>query len=563
MKFLVSQLLYFWQDRHSRINVLALSRFLLLLGGLITLYSVLFHFIMAYEGREESWITGFYWTLTVMSTLGFGDITFVSDLGRLFTTVVLLSGILLLLVLLPFSFIEFFYAPWIKAQAAARAPTELPATTQGHVIITQLDAVTEELIEKLQQYRYTYVLVVPELDGALRLHDLGYHVLRGDLDSPHTYERLRTDQASRVVTTANDRLSTKIAFTVRSVSATVPIVATANAGASVDILTLAGCNYVLQLGELLGQASVRRIFGGDGTAHVIGQFKELLIAEATARDTPLVGQTLAESRLRSEAGVSVLGVWERGKFTYARPATRIEGGTVLVLAGSAAQLARYNDRFRVAQPPPSAPVLIIGGGRVGRAAGRALLERGLDYRIIELLPERVRDPQRYVVGDAADLEVLEAAGIRTTACVLVTTHDDDTNIYLTIYCRRLRPDVQIISRSRLERNVDTLHRAGADFVLSYAAIGSSTILNYLNRSNILMLAEGLDVFEAPTPPALVGKTIAETDMRRETGCTIVALEADGQTIVNPNPQTPLTAGSRLIMIGTEEAEEQFLKRLYS
>jgi len=561
MKFLVSQLLYFWQDRHSRVNALALSRFLALLVGLITLYSVLFHFLMAYEGRQESWVTGFYWTLTVMSTLGFGDITFVSDLGRIFSSIVLLSGILLLLILLPFSFIEFFYAPWIKAHEAARAPTELPATTRGHVIITHLDAVTEELIEKLQQYRYDYVLVVPELEEALRLHDLGYRVVRGDLDSPQTYQRIHADQASLLVTTANDRLSTNIAFTVRSVSVTVPIVATASAAAAVDILELAGCNHVLQLGEMMGQACVRRVFGGDHTAHVIGEFKQLQIAEATVRGTSLVGQTVAAASLRSKAGVSVLGVWERGQFAYARPETHIEAGTVLVLAGTAAQIARYNERFRPEQTP-DAPVLIIGGGRVGRAAGRALLERSLDYRIVELLPERVRDATHYVVGDAASLEVLEAAGIRTASCVLVTTHDDDTNIYLTLYCRRLRPDVQIISRAQLERNVDTLHRAGADFVLSYAAIGSSTILNYLNRSRMLLLAEGLEVFEAETPPAMVNKTIAQTNLRGEIGCTIVALEQDGETVVNPDPQTQLKAGSRLIVIGSEEAEERFLKRLY-
>jgi voltage-gated potassium channel len=562
VKFLVSQLLYFWQDRHSRINIYALSRFLALIAGLIVLYSVLFHFIMAYEGRQESWVTGFYWTLTVMSTLGFGDITFVSDLGRIFSTIVLLSGIFLLLILLPFTFIELFYAPWIKAHEAARAPTELPATTQGHVIVTQIDAVTEALIEKLQQYHYEYVLLVPELDEALRLHDLGYRVVRGDVDSPQTYRRLRAEHASMVVTTANDRLSTNIAFTVRAVSETVPIVATANAAAAVDILQLAGCNHVLQLGEMLGQAVVRRIFGGDTMAHVVGQFKELLIAEAPMSGTDLVGKTLAESKLRTEVGVSVLGVWERGEFECSHPDTPIEAGTVLVLAGSADQLARYNERFRQAQPP-STPVLIIGGGRVGRAASRALLERGLDYRIVELLPERVRDPARSIVGDAADLEVLEAAGIRTTACVLVTTHDDDTNIYLTIYCRRLRPDVQIISRARTERNVDTLHRAGADFVLSYANMGSRTIMNYLNRSSILMLAEGLDVFQVPTPPALVGKTIAEADLRHKTGCTIVALEEDGATIVNPNPRTILNAASQMILIGSDEAEERFLRLIYS
>jgi hypothetical protein len=59
--------------------------------------------LMLYEGRQYSWVTGFYWTLTTMSTLGFGDITFHSDAGRLFSVVVLLSGIVFLLVMLPFT----------------------------------------------------------------------------------------------------------------------------------------------------------------------------------------------------------------------------------------------------------------------------------------------------------------------------------------------------------------------------------------------------------------------------------------------------------------------------
>jgi hypothetical protein len=65
---------------------------------------------MESEGKEYSWITGFYWTLTVMTTLGFGDITFTTDLGKIFSIVVLLSGVIFLLVLLPFTFIQFFFA---------------------------------------------------------------------------------------------------------------------------------------------------------------------------------------------------------------------------------------------------------------------------------------------------------------------------------------------------------------------------------------------------------------------------------------------------------------------
>ena len=60
---------------------------------LVSFYAVVFHVIMVrIEAQQHSWITGFYWTLVVMTTLGFGDITFTSDPGRLFSIVVLLSG---------------------------------------------------------------------------------------------------------------------------------------------------------------------------------------------------------------------------------------------------------------------------------------------------------------------------------------------------------------------------------------------------------------------------------------------------------------------------------------
>src|SRR5690606_30530144 len=90
MKSFPTHLYYFLRNRPARRNVINLMRFFGILAGLVTLYSVLFHYIMAFEGRSYSWITGFYWTLTVMSTLGFGDITFESDLGRIFSSIVLM-----------------------------------------------------------------------------------------------------------------------------------------------------------------------------------------------------------------------------------------------------------------------------------------------------------------------------------------------------------------------------------------------------------------------------------------------------------------------------------------
>ena len=559
MKFLLAQLLYLLRERPNRMNLIILARFLVTLLALIVTYSLLFHYIMEYEGRYYSWITGFYWTLTVMTTLGFGDITFQSDLGRLFSMFVLLSGVVFLLVLLPFTFVEFFYAPWMKAQQAARAPRQLPERTSGHVIITHLDNVTRALIEKLKQYQYPYVLLVSDLSEALALNELGYQIMLGDLDNPKTYRLAQVEKALIVVTTSSDQINANVAATVREVCERVPILATANFAASVDILELAGCDHVLQLGELMGQAIARRVIDAQQQGYPIGQFAELLIVEMMARDTTLVGHTLRELALRERFGINVLGLWQRGVFHAAQPDLQVAESAILVIAGTQAQIGQYTTHVRKPQTI-GAPIVIVGAGRVGRAAARALAARGLDYRVVEKAPERVHEPDKYVLGDAAELEVLERAGIRETSVAIITTHDDDLNIYLTIYCRRLRPEAQIISRANLERNVATLHRAGADFVLSYASMGASAIINVIGRDNILMVAEGLDIFEVEIPEALIGKRVAECDLRNRTGCTLIGIHRNGQVQIISDPQQPLPSEGKIILIGDSESEKRFLKR---
>ena len=104
-------------------------KYVVLLVAVVLLYGWLFHAIMAREGQDHSWFTGIYWALTVMSTLGFGDITFHSDLGRAFSTVVLLTGMVLLLIILPFLFIQVVYAPWLERRSRGRRSLDSPVSS--------------------------------------------------------------------------------------------------------------------------------------------------------------------------------------------------------------------------------------------------------------------------------------------------------------------------------------------------------------------------------------------------------------------------------------------------
>lgn len=561
MKFLPSQLIYFFQGAATRRNVARLLKFIVILAVMVTGFSVLFHIIMEYEGQYFSWLTGFYWTLTVMSTLGFGDITFTSDLGRGFSILVLLSGIVFLLVMLPFTFIQFFYAPWLESHAKARAPRELPHETSGHVILTSFDPVSVALVGKLVQHQRPYAFLIPDLQQTLERFDEGYRVVFGACDDPETYRQLRAERAALVVVTNDDLTSTNIAFTVREVSDRVPVVANADLDESVEILRLAGSTHVFQFTKMLGRGLARRVPGSGMHANVIGQFDQLLIAEAAAMRTPLDGQSLAESRLREITGITVVGVWQRGRFTIPDSRTRINAATVLVLAGSEEQLSRYDEFIGTdSRQDAGGPVLILGGGRVGQSAAELLAERQIDYRIVEKDRQAIERGDKVVLGSAAELDTLVRAGIREAPSVIVTTHDDDLNIYLTIYCRRLRPDVQIISRATLDRNVNTLHRAGADLVMSYASMGANAVLNFLKPNQELMLEEGLSVFRVTVHPSLPDRTLAEGRIRERTGCSVIAIKSDGQLTVNPDPSTRFRTGDELILIGTPEAEKKFISQ---
>jgi len=563
MKYLPSIFTTVFSGKMGKQNVRLLLRYIFVLALLISFYSIIFHYLMAAEGQKHSWITGFYWVLVVMSTLGFGDITFTSDVGRLFSIIVLASGVIFLLILLPFIFIKFFFAPWMDAQAKSRAPRELPPDTAGHVIITNYDAVTTSLIEKLTSYKQNYVVIVDNLHRTLELYDLGVYVALGSIDDPQTYKRLQVQNAALVVATNSDQVNTNVTFTVREMSERVPIFVTADSPHSVDILTMAGSSHVLLLYDMIGKSLASLTIAGDCKSNVIGRYEDLIIAQAPVIGTPLEGKTIMESDLRKLYGLSVVGIWERGKFTLPRPDTIIDRTSVLVFAGSAKALDAYDEVYSFYHICKIAgdPVIIIGGGRVGLAAAARFREREIPYLIIEKNPKKARPGDNYVFGDAADINTLEKAWFEKAPAALITPHDDATNIYLTKYLRSLRPDMQILSRASADRNVSTLHRAGADFVISNASLGANIIFNFLRNEDTLLLTEGLNIFHLKAPESLVGKALLESGIREKTGCTVIAISRDGKMSINPEAKTVIKEDDELVLIGTFDAEKSFLREI--
>lgn len=560
MKYLGSQFAYLASEREMRGNLRSLLKYLLFLGLVVTLHTVLFHVIKLYvEGEQHSWLTGFYWTLVVMTTLGFGDITFTSDLGRAFSVVVLLSGVVLLLILLPFLFIRLFYAPWLEARVRLRAPRELPPETSGHVIIAEHDELAASLVTRLEEEGVAYALLEPDPARAAQLIGDDIVVVAGEADSGATYERLRAAAARMVLANCTDTNNTNITLTVREVAPEVPVVAIVEEEESVDILQLSGATHVLPLKHQLGEHLANRVDAGRGEAHVIGTVGELKLAEFPARGTPLSGQVVRETRLRERTGLNVVGLWQRGRLLPAFPATVIQPDSVVVVAGTADQLSSLDAILPDRSSP--APELVIGAGKVGQAAAIALKRKGLTVHVVDR-DERALAPLEgtvdlLMVGDAADRARLDAAGIQDAHSVLLTTNDDAMNIYLAVYCRRLNARVRIVSRITHERNVEAIHRAGADFALSYTSLGVEAVLSLLRGHEPVLLGEGVELFSIPVPASLAGRPLRESGIGSATGMSVVALKLGDRLDANVSATTPLPAGSHLLMLGSLEQRRAF------
>ena len=562
MKFVGSQLVYYLSDRDFKRNSKVLVKYLILLAIVIIVFSILFHFIMGLEDQNHSWVTGFYWTLTVMSTLGFGDITFTSDLGRAFSIVVLLSGIFMLLIVLPFAFISHFYIPLLESKKKNKVPRQVLPGTKNHILICSYDVIARDLTERLQQENTPYYIIENDLEKAIETHDSGIPTILGELDNVETFIRANINEANLILVNRSDIINTKIILTIREIAPDVNIVAIATDVESVDVQQLSGANHVLPLKKWLGEQLANRVNAQHSKSQPIGQYEDLLIAELPIHNTPLVSKNIPETGLRQKFGVSIVGIWERGRLQPVTGNEKLTNDSVLVIIGNKEQLHNIDELFLDYNVNPN-PVLIIGGGRVGLAAAESLHKNGVLVNVIDENPivcEKIRPFCNQVfAGKASDYELLKKVGIMEAPSVVLTTHDDTMNIFLASYCRQLNKDLRIVSRITEGRNVDIIQKAGANFVLSYSTLGSEAVLSISKGQELTVLGEGITLFIIPIPHALENKTLAESGIGAKTGLSVIAIKEGSEVLTQLSAGTILPNGAEIVLLGNIEMKQKFNK----
>jgi voltage-gated potassium channel len=220
----------------------------------------------------------------------------------------------------------------------------------------------------------------------------------------------------------------------------------------------------------------------------------------------------------------------------------------------------------------SGHTIICGFGRLASIVTRGLADAGKEVVVVDNDPARIvkvgEANYLYVEGNASDDETLKKAGIERAEAILALLPTDAENIYVVLSARDLNSKIKIIARTEDDSGEKKILRAGANQVIfPYKDSGVRRIQqmtqphvsNFLEiatkKSESGLIVEEVSVAEGST---LIGKTLASSDIRHQTGVHIAALiHPNGEMTLNPGASEEIKKGMKLIVLG----EEKSIKRL--
>jgi voltage-gated potassium channel len=216
--------------------------------------------------------------------------------------------------------------------------------------------------------------------------------------------------------------------------------------------------------------------------------------------------------------------------------------------------------------------IICGYGRIGSLIASQFRRQNVPYVVVERDNARqqlaVEEGGLAVEADASREEVLKRVGIARARGLIAAVGTDAENVYTVLSARVLRPDLFIIGRAENEDATIKLKHAGANRVISPYHIGAVQMAQTALRPAVvdfIALATSSDSVElaleeiavAPTS-TLADRSLLDANLRQRFSVIVIGIQRrDGRMEFNPEPETGIHAGDRLVVLGRPES----LKRL--
>ena len=206
--------------------------------------------------------------------------------------------------------------------------------------------------------------------------------------------------------------------------------------------------------------------------------------------------------------------------------------------------------------------VVIGLGRFGTSVAQELSALGHEVLAVDTVEDKVQrvadQVTHAVVGDARDMGVLRALGVRNFDCAVVAMGSDVGNSALVTLNLKELGLKQVVCKAQSHVHQRVLEKIGADRVIFpehemgvklAQGLSSSSVLNFIEFS------EDYGIVELSAPKSWHGKTIRELDVRNAFHVNIIAVrKADSPSTLNvaPGANCTLEAGDNVVAVGRSE-----------
>jgi CPA2 family monovalent cation:H+ antiporter-2 len=237
-------------------------------------------------------------------------------------------------------------------------------------------------------------------------------------------------------------------------------------------------------------------------------------------------------------------------------------------------------------------VIIVGFGLNGRNLARTLKETGIDYVVLELNSDTVREEKKrgepIYFGDGTSREILHMLGIERARLLVVAISDPASTRKIVAMARKANPSIHILVRTRYLSEVEDLISLGADEVIpeefeTSVEIFSRVLHHYGIPRNIItdsiegIRNDGYKVLRTQELPkkafkerqallseietetylikegsSLAGHSLREIQLRSRTGATAMAVQREGVIHQNPEPNFILKEKDIVLLVGKKE-----------
>lgn len=322
------------------------KRVLIIFAAIIAVFFVGTAGYMSIEGWSYS--EALYMTIITISTVGFQEVKALSDAGRIFTGILILSGVLLIATGVNFIFSSIIEGTFTEVFRRQRMDKKISKMSE-HFIICGLGVVGEDIVQEFIRTGDKFVLI--EKDGEVLQKLIGEYpkLLYVTGDATHDDElRCAGIERARGIIAAlgNDADNLYICLTARNLNPKLRIISRVLDSSSADKLKKAGADYVFspeKIGGLhLASAALRPTVMSFLDAIVRGEHINLALDEFTVRkESAVAGKTLRDSGISKNIGVVIPAIksGETNRLTFnPSSGTVIDPGDTLISFGTPEQL---------------------------------------------------------------------------------------------------------------------------------------------------------------------------------------------------------------------------------